>query len=607
MSLSAFAGLTMAPRTVASKVRRLQAPPHKAFLPFPDNSDGLLFSADSPPRRRKCLALSRSRSRSSCAKLNRMHRLSTLLAALSLVACAAPLRAAPVVFHVGLAGQGAAHASGRLLIFAEPLAQAQADAKGGAIEAVEVAPFQPGKAAVAAQEVADIAPGASVDVDADLQAFPQAFSHLAPGRYAVQAVLDRNHVYNYDGRTAGMLLSQVTVLDLPAGGALTLDHGPPAKDPFVPNPKAPEAQKAAYPLARADIRPLDVESAALTAFWGRPIHMRGWVLLPPGYATSGQRYPVAYWTHGFGGNLTYAYDSAVGRWRDMHAGAIPAMIWVFLDESSPTGTHEFADSVNNGPWGQALTTELIPTLERTYRMDATPLGRFLTGHSSGGWATLWLQTRYPRVFGGTWSTSPDPSDFHDFTGVDIYAPGANVYRKPDGSPHPLIRDHEKVLGTIEGFTKLEVVLGPSGGQQSSFDWVFSPRGPQGAPLVLFDRTTGAVDPAVAAYWRDHFDIAARLQRDWPALKPDLDGKVHVIVGTADTFYLDGSARRLKAVMDGLGAKSSFRFLPGRTHGDLYKIGDDRQGLEKTIAWEMYAIARPGAPRPANVPQPSVGP
>ncbi len=94
------------------------------------------------------------------------------------------------------------------------------------------------------------------------------------------------------------------------------------------------------------------------------------------------------------------------------------MIWVFLDESSATGTHEFADSVNNGPWGQALTTELIPYLESHYRMDADVQGRFLNGHSSGGWATLWLQTRYPKIFGGTWSTSPDPSDFHDFTGAE---------------------------------------------------------------------------------------------------------------------------------------------------------------------------------------------
>src|SRR5699024_7166890 len=137
--------------------------------------------------------------------------------------------------------------------------------------------------------------------------------------------------------------------------------------------------------------------------------------------------PTVYFTPGYGARLNYLATKATTIFGQMQKGEIPPMIWVFLDESSPRGTHEFADSVNNGPWGTALTTELIPQLESTYRMDGDVDGRFLTGHSSGGWATLWLQTRYPKVFGGTWSTSPDSSDFHDFTGPDLYATDANVY------------------------------------------------------------------------------------------------------------------------------------------------------------------------------------
>ena len=167
-------------------------------------------------------------------------------------------------------------------------------------------------------------------------------------------------------------------------------------------------------------------------------------------------------------------------------------------------------------------------------MDAQPSGRFLTGHSSGGWATLWLQVAYPKIFGGTWSTSPDPSDFTDFTGPDIYAKDANLYRKADGKAWPLLREKGEVKATFEDFAKLERVLGPYGGQMSSFEWVFSPRGEDGRPAPLFDRDTGRVDPAVAAYWREHYDIAHRLRTSWPALKNDLDGKIHVIVGDADT-------------------------------------------------------------------------
>ena len=127
---------------------------------------------------------------------------------------------------------------------------------------------------------------------------------------------------------------------------------------------------------------------------------------------------------------------------------------------------------------------------------------------------------------------------------------------------------------------------------ASFDWVFSPKGPDGRPMQMFDRRTGAVNPEVAAYWRDHYDIAYRLEHNWPALKPDLDGKIHVIVGTADTFHLDGSAHRLHDVLQRLGAQTDVRFLPGKTHMNLYEANGDPDALTKQIAKEMYAVARP---------------
>jgi hypothetical protein len=129
---------------------------------------------------------------------------------------------------------------------------------------------------------------------------------------------------------------------------------------------------------------------------------------------------------------------------------------------------------------------------------------------------------------------------------------------------------------------------------ASFEWVFSPRGKDGRPEPMFDRDTGDVDPQVVAYWQHHYDIAYRLQTHWPELKPDLDGKIHLYVGTADTFYLDGAAHRLQAVLDGLGAHAEFRYVPGRSHFNLYQEGGDRMALLKDISWAMYAIARPGA-------------
>ncbi len=504
-------------------------------------------------------------------------------------------------FRVQMGAASAQPTSGRLLLFAidakvaEAQARKQSGGKDSTVEEVDANPFRATQTAVAAREVSRWEPGQSIDIDADRRAFPTGYSQLPPGDYLVQAVLDVDHSYNYGGRGAGDLVSAVVKLHLPASSmpTLSLVKALPANDPWAPSASTPPAVRQALPDARRHATLIDFVSPALSAFWGRPIHMRGWVLVPPGYdAKAATRYPTVYYTQGFGGNN----DRVIGTLVDVHAAMdkhqMPPMIWVFLDESSPTGTHEFADSVNNGPWGQALTTELIPALESQYRMDGQASGRFLNGHSSGGWATLWLQTRYPKIFGGTWSTSPDPGDFHDFTGIDLYAPHANVYHRPDGSAWPLVRDHGRVLGTFEQFARLERVLGGYGGQLASFDWVFSPRGQDGRPQPMFDRDSGDVDPAVVAYWRDHYDIAYRLQQQWPRLKPDLDGKIHLYVGTADTFYLDGAAHRLKAVLDRLHAKSEFRFLPDRTHFDLYKVGDDRRGLLKQISWAMYAIARP---------------
>jgi S-formylglutathione hydrolase FrmB len=269
------------------------------------------------------------------------------------------------------------------------------------------------------------------------------------------------------------------------------------------------------------------------------------------------------------------------------------MIWVMLDESCPEGTHEFVDSVNDGPWGKALTTEFIPAMEKKYRMDARRDGRFVQGHSSGGWASLQLEVNYPKIFGGTWSTSPDPSDFHDFTGIDLYAEHANVYHRPDGSAYPLIRDKGKVIATFEEFARLEQVLGPYGGQIASFDWVFSPRDKSGAPEQMFDRATGNVDPKVVAYWRDHYDLAHIVERDWAKRGADLKGRIHLYVGTADTFYLDGSAHLLDARLQKLGADAHFTFIPDRTHMDLYVVGKDRMGLFDEIAQQMWDVARPG--------------
>jgi enterochelin esterase-like enzyme len=487
-------------------------------------------------------------------------------------------------FKVQAAPSLTAPVSGRLLIFLK---------QGSGDKEVSNDPFHVGATWVAAQEIHDLEPGESVEIDADQAAFPKPFSELGPDLYEAQAVLDVEHDYNYRERTPEDWVSTVvTLAGWHAGGAsepeLVLDHH--AEE----NPQRKEAFEKLKATATADVAQLqEFESPLLTRFWGRPTKIRAWVMLPPDYAASKGAYPTVYWTQGFGGNIDGAMISGLRIYERMKQGKMPPMIWVMLDESCPQGTHEFVDSVNDGPWGAALTTEFIPWIESKYRMDARRDGRFVQGHSSGGWASLQLEVNYPKVFGGTWSTSPDPSDFHDFTGIDLYAEHANVYHRADGSPYPLIRDKGKVMATFEQFARLEHVIGPYGGQIASFNYTFSPRDPGGAPEPMFDWTTGNVHPDVVAYWHDHYDLAHIVETHWAERSGDLKGRIHLYVGTADTFYLDGAAHKLDAVLQKLGADAHFTFIPDRTHMDLYVVGADRMGLFDEIGQQMWEVARPG--------------
>ncbi len=489
-----------------------------------------------------------------------------------------------VYFHVTLSASAPSPVSGRVLVFLK---------QGSGDKEVNTEEFKPESTWVTAREVHDLAPGASVEVDGADVAFPASFATIPAGNYEAQAVLDPDHSYNYSGRGPQDWISPVVAMPgwSPTGPepSLTLsDH--PSTDPRM---------TATMNAAKAQLKPGVAEeqlftSPALTHFWGAPTQIKAWVILPPGYGDHPtERYPTVYWTHGFGGDHDESLGSGLNIRKRMDTGTMPPMIWVMLDESCPQGTHEFADSVNDGPWGTALTTEFIPHLEQFYRMDAKPTGRFLNGHSSGGWATLQLQVNYPQVFGGTWSTSPDPSDFHDFTGIDLYAPNANAYHSADGKPYPIMRDHGKVLATFEQFSRLEAVLGPWGGQVSSFDWVFSPRSTSGAPVPMFDRATGVVDPVVVQYWHDHFDLANIVETTWAQRGPMLKGRIHLFVGTADTFYLDGAAHLFEARLAKLGAEPHFTYIPNKTHFDLYNVGEERGALFDRIGAEMYAVARPG--------------
>jgi len=456
--------------------------------------------------------------------------------------------------------------SGRLLIFMtnnpKPL------------EGIEPDFTNPNAVYISGTEITNLEAGKPIEINADELAFPQKFSAAPSGEYQVMALLDVNHSYTYDGAGAGDLYSKVIKVSMPSAiTELTLSG------------QVPERKIAPV----KNLQTVEYESPLLSAFWGRPVKMQASVLLPPSYdAQKKQKYPTVYNIHGYGGNHLKVRGAAAV-YKEMEEGKRPEVINVYLNANNSFGHHVFADSVNNGPWGTALVSEFIPYLEKQYRMDAKPNGRFLTGHSSGGWATLWVMITHPDFFGGTWSTSPDPVDFRSFTGPDLTKyPPQNAYFGDDKKDYNLVRFKGTQVMSVRQYALQERVLGAYGGQFASFEAVFSPKGDDGRPMPLFDRDTGAINPAVAKSW-EKYDISRVLRESWTTLGPKLKGKIHIIVGTADTFHLDEPVRLLDAQLKKLGSDARFEYIEGRDHFDLYE-----GGLANRIADEMYRKARPQA-------------
>jgi poly(3-hydroxybutyrate) depolymerase len=330
-----------------------------------------------------------------------------------------------------------------------------------------------------------------------------------------------------------------------------------------------------------------LESALLAEFGGEKSTIEATVLLPPGHDPT-KRYPVNYYVHGFGGSHGQAaaqHGSAYGAM--MVQGESEHMIHVFLDANHPMGHHVFADSKNTGPWGTALVEEFIPAVEKKFGGAGVHWGRFVTGHSSGGWSSLWLQIMHPDVFGGVWSTAPDPVDFRDFTGINLYA-SETMYRDGNGDPYFLMRKNGGFVSTFEQYVHKEDEVQPRGGQIYSFDAVFGPRRTPRDPVFVFDHATGKIDREVLEHWKP-YDISLRLRTHWEELGPKLAGKLNIFVGTQDTFRLEGAVALLDRELEKLGSDATIVFVEGRTHFDLSEPDPQHypKGLKKRVAEEMW--------------------
>lgn len=424
-------------------------------------------------------------------------------------------------------------------------------------------------------------PGETAVIDQSVFGYPsESISQIPPGWYRVQALLHRYETFRLkDGR--------VLKLPMDRGEGQQWNRAPgnlystpkqiyidPGKDELIRISLDEEIPPVDPPQDTRYIKHVKMQSKLLTEFWGRPMYLGACVLLPEGFDEHPQaRYPLAVF-HGhfaptFGGfretppdsSLEPDYDKrfnihgynkivqehAYQFYKEWSGPDFPRMIIIEIQHANPYYDDSYAvNSANLGPYGDAITYELIPFVEKTFRGIGAGWARFLYGGSTGGWEALAAQVFYPEEYNGCWASCPDPIDFRAYTCVNIYEHQNAYYldSKFKKTPRPGKRNYlGEVSATLEEMNHLELVLGTnsrSGDQWDIWQAVYSPAGEDGYPKPIWDKMTGEIDRSVAEYWRENYDLGYILQRDWHKIGKKLKGKIHIYCGDMDNYYLNNA-------------------------------------------------------------------
>jgi hypothetical protein len=428
-------------------------------------------------------------------------------------------------------------------------------------------------------DVDGLKPGAEVVIDDKVVGWPaRSLKDIPPGDYYVQALLNRYETFHRaDGHTIKMPMDQGEGQhwDQKPGNFYSKPvrmHVDAATGSEIRISMDHEIPPIAPPKDTAQVKYLRVQNERLTRFWGRPMFLGAIVLLPNGWdAHPNAHYPVLV-HHGHfpkdaasdGWRETPPDASARGTARDNQVAAyqfykdwngpkFPRMIHVLVQHPTPYFDDSYAvNSANNGPYGDAITLDLIPMIEKQFRGIGAGWARVTTGGSTGGWEAFGVQVKYPDAYNGAWALCPDPIDFRSYRSVNIYD-DHNAYYYEDNpfkrTPKPGYRDYrDHLFSTFEDRNLVELALGTHGrsaGQHDAWASVFGPVGEDGYYKPLYDKATGAIDPEVATYWRDNYDLRYILQRDWKTLGPKLRGKIHITSGTMDNGYLNNAVYQME--------------------------------------------------------------
>jgi hypothetical protein len=430
-------------------------------------------------------------------------------------------------------------------------------------------------------------PGEPTNVDASAWGYPiKSLKDVPPGEYTVQAVLNKYETFHRaDGKTVKLHMDQGE------GQHWNISPGnlysKPQKITLKPGggPIALALTEVIPPIpARADtkyIRHIRIRSQVLTKFWGRPIELGAIVLVPEGFDDHpNARFPMMifhdHFVDDFDNFRTTPADSdlkadyserfhlagynriqqqeAYKFYQQWIAPDFPRVLIVKIQHANPFYDDSYAvNSANVGPYGDAIETELIPAIERQFHAIGQGWARFVYGGSTGGWEALAVQVFYPDHYNGAFAACPDPIDFHAYTTIDLYSDKDKNAFFIEGAhkrvAQPAMRDYlGHTLISTQEINAYELALGDSGRSGEQFDiWqaVYGPVGANGYPQPIFDKVTGEIDHSVAEYWRQHYDLEAILERDWAKLGPKLAGKIHIYVGSDDSYFLNDAVYRME--------------------------------------------------------------
>ncbi len=323
------------------------------------------------------------------------------------------------------------------------------------------------------------------------------------------------------------------------------------------------------------IKHVKIKSEMLSKFWGRDMFLQANVLVPHNFDKNSKvKYPLmifhGHFPNTFRGFRTeppaapkkdtifnsrfgitgYKYiqeKEAYDLYKNWISDDFPRFIAIEIQHQNPYYDDSYAvNSANLGPYGDAITYELIPHVENLFNGVGKGWGRFLYGGSTGGWEALAVQVFYPSEYNGCFAACPDPIDFRAFTVVNIYEDENAYYHKSDYKKtlRAGMRDGKGIIKShLIDMNHREMVLGSKGRSGDQWDiWqaVFSPAGEDGYPKPIWDKKTGKIDKDVAEYWKENYDLSYILERDWKKIGNDLIGKLHIYCGDMDNYYLNNA-------------------------------------------------------------------